>query len=197
MRTLVLNLLLWLMATSGAAATQSTDLCADIYLTVPKVWGSADSPPVFEVSVSENGSPFHVQGKLGVIDWGGFRACGERVELKFRTILQRSRLNGPIIKDFDRTYPLRIQSEGPIYFRLGKGEFREISTLDGKRDVSEINQFVENYNNTTAKIPYTSLSGGTFTRDPIYIAGMEWLDRRDYYYSKKSICVLERSERCP
>ena len=202
MLSIVFALTTSLVEWSGAVAdgvppASSTSACTDVYLTVPHEWGNSFPKPIFEVSVSVDGTPFISKGKLSMIDWGAFKACGRKVILRFRSILERHRASGPLIKDFARNFEIDVEDSRRVFFRLGNKEFRVISDDVGEAEVSYINSWVANFNNTAAKKTLTGPSGQEFTRGPMYITGWDWIDRREFYYGKGSICTLEKNERCP
>jgi hypothetical protein len=149
----------------------TTPDCTDVYLLDPMKFIGPSHDPMREISVSVDGQPFEVKGKLFNRDWGAFKACGSSVTLKFRHIVDGFSVKGPFIHERADKPILSLQGRKAVYFEMGS-KWAEVSEERALKVKAEIDA-----------------KPGAPT-----VTGWEWKDRRELYYSKD--CQV-KSERCP
>ncbi len=170
------------VASTGCAAQHATapivpsvtDInsdCTDVYLLDPIKFIGPSHDPMTEVSVSVDGQPFEVKGKLFNRDWGAFKACGNTLAVRFRLILGGFRTAGPDIREHSKKPILQLTGRKAVYFEMGS-KWAEVSEERALKVKAEIDA-----------------KPGAPT-----VTGWEWKDRRELYYSKD--CQV-KSERCP
>lgn len=154
-----------------SSADSAAPNCTDVYLLDPMKFIGPSNDPMREISVSVDGQPFEVKGKLFNRDWGAFKACGSTVTLRFRHILGGFRTIGPDIREGKVKPVLNLTDRKAVYFEMGS-KWAEVSEERALKVKAEIDA-----------------KPGAPT-----VTGWEWKDRRELYYSKD--CQV-KSERCP
>ncbi len=153
------------------SVTDVTPDCTDVYLLDPMKFIGPSNDAMREISVSIDGQPFEVKGKLFNRDWGAFKACGSVVTLRFRHIRGGFRTIGPDIREDADKPVLHLTGRKAVYFEMGS-KWAEVSEERALKVKAEIDA-----------------KPGAPT-----VTGWEWKDRRELYYSKD--CQV-KSERCP
>jgi hypothetical protein len=170
----VLSMFFLLGQTGAIRAAENSADCTTIYLISQRLFIGRYNQSMVEISQSIDGSPFRVQGKLFRGDWGAFSACGKMLRLKIRYIDNGLRLSGPDIKIESNSPSFSIENRGTVYIRVGVRE-GELKASKGKDVIADIEHDLGSFAPT----------------------GWDWIDRREEYYGKHTICAFEKSERCP
>jgi hypothetical protein len=177
-RSILISMALSLPAAQAEAiSVGSAGSCTDVYLVSPRPFIA--SPHFFQIvqaSVDDQG--FKTLGKVSMFDWATFRACGSKLELKFRFVSEPTRKDGPTIRDEKKTHTIALNGQ-PIYLGLNRIHGRIISPKKAEETMRDIDAAYSH-----------SAEGDQPT-------GANWIDDHARYYGKFAQCAHEQSDRCP